>query len=248
MRWDRNSDGTARAYCWYMTRIGLVVAVALTIAACSGSDTAVAPLETPASSTVVPAPTTEATPTTSTTTSVAETTTSTTTTVPETTTTFLEVEVQATDPADPTLPDLTPIFDEAFAAYAEVYDLRRAAFRDPANEALREELQTVIEPVALGRLIAVLDRFVDEGRASGPQADGDFIVLVRQIGATDDGGLVVFEVCQVLVSPILDVATGESLYEGEDAILSEASMSRIDGLWTLNGDAKKAEFEGTECQ
>jgi hypothetical protein len=222
----------------------LVLAIALTIAACSGSDTVVAPLETPASSTVVPAPTTELTTTTSTTTSAVETTT-TTTTIPDTTTTFLEVEVPATDP---TFPELTAIFDEAFAAYSEIYELRRAAFRDPGNEALRAELQEVIEPGALEPLTTALDRFVDEGRASGPEADGDVIVLIRKIGATDDGSLVVFDVCQVLVSPILDVVTGEAVYEGEDAILSEASMSKIDGLWTLGGDGKKAEFEGTECQ
>jgi hypothetical protein len=231
-----------------MTRIGLVVAVALTIAACSGSDTAVAPLETPASSTVVPAPTTEATPTTSTTTSVAETTTSTTTTVPETTTTFLEVEVEVeVEDSLPSDDELEPVFEDAFAAYAEIFQIIRSAFRDPENGLIRDQLRVLIEPSSFEDLGVAFDLAIADGTVSGGLIDDDRVELTRRGTALPNGGFVEFEVCKVLTSPVFDAATGEPVYEGEDAFRSRVTMTKVADQWILRGDVSEEQFVGTEC-
>lgn len=203
-----------------MSRLGLVLAAVLTVAACSGSDVADAPVETttPTATTPPPAPKTEAT---TTTTSVEPT-----TTVPETTTTFLEVEVPATDPPDPAQVDREAVFAEVFADYEEGWAVKRGGSRTPFEAPFEDDLEPFFESEALEKAVASLEQLGEQGLIAMPREDKSQRVELISGESIIEGDLAIIVICEVLTDTVKEAISGLIVFDD-----SLASRNRVLLFW-----------------
>ena len=229
-----------------MSRLALLMAATLALAACSGSDASTSTLETspPPQPTVTAGPTTTSTaPTTSTTT----TTTTPTTTEPETTTTFLEVVTPATTEPEPPISvegNQDAIFAAAFAGYQTAYDARRSAIRNPSNPELRQRLDEVYVPgEAHDRAVRFLDSLLDTTeRSFADPVVPNSLTLIAGVAANEQ--FAQLSICEVLTEDVVDVSTGATVYSDPAAYILQVSMVLDQGLWKVKSESYDQEFLG----
>ena len=220
-----------------MTRAALLAAGLLTLAACSSGGEAEPPppLDTEAPTTTVEAPpTTEAPETTTSTTA--------TTAVAETTTTGELPETTTTPPPVQSAP-VADVHAAAFSGYESAWSARRAAIRQPTDEAFR---------------VTIMELYIDNGNRAG------VFEFIDSIAATDErsveeagnpnsvefleGGVVTEDqqvaqilVCEVLNDDVID-GDGNATFTEPFSYRLQIFMQLEDGIWKVQSESIDEEF------
>ncbi|MEL6890839.1 MAG: hypothetical protein AAFP84_04540 [Actinomycetota bacterium] len=235
-----------------MTRpvVGLL-AVALLGAACTGDESSDPATTVSTTSTVEESPETtmdQSNVESTTTTDVTTTTDATTTSTTSTTSTTVSEPV---DTDGDSIPITQEAFDEAFAAYEDAWRLRLAGQVEPESEQIRNQIRERYVDPFLTSLIEGFDQQLESGLRAEPRDDAeDVATLIRPIAAvSDDGeGTALIGVCVVETARVVDINTGEVVFETIVANNNDVDMVQQDGVWRVRDEITRTEAEGFECE